>query len=74
MTIPGPILRPLLFSSKRSDEELIPLDSLSELVGFPVDQLKEELEIEGDEVSLENLRESVLKFLDMTMEEFKKTD
>ena len=74
MTIPGQLLRPLLFSSKRSDEELIPLDSLSELVGFPIDQLKEELDLEADEISMENLRKSVLKFLDLTMEEFKKTE
>jgi len=74
MTIPGPIFRPFLFSSKKSEDELIPLDSLSELVGFPVEQLKEELELDSDEISLENLRESVLKYLDLTMEEFKKTD
>ena len=74
MTMSGPIFRPILFSSKRSEDELIPLDCLSELVGFPVEQLKEELELEGDEVSVENLRESVLKFLDLTMEEFKKTE
>ena len=74
MTIPGPKFRPVLFSSKKDEDELIPLESLSELVGFPVDQLREELELEGDEISMECLRKSVLKFLDLTMEEFKKTD
>ena len=74
MTLPGQLLRPLLFSRPRSAEALIPQDSLSELVGFPIDQLKEELDLEADEISMENLRKSVLKFLDLTMEEFKKTE
>ncbi|RLA61730.1 MAG: hypothetical protein DRQ88_04985 [Epsilonproteobacteria bacterium] len=74
MTIPGSAFRPILFSSKQAEDDLIPLESLSDLVGFPVEQLKEELEFEGDEISLESLRESVLKFLDLTMEEFKKAD
>ena len=42
----------------------ITIESLSSLVGFPVDYLKKELLLEGDEISLKDLRTRMLSFLD----------
>ena len=45
----------------------VKVNELASLVGFPVEYLKAELLIDGDEVSLENLREKVLAYLDRSV-------
>jgi hypothetical protein len=42
----------------------ISLDSLSKLVGFPADYLKKELLVEGNDISLSELRTRMLSFLE----------
>lgn len=42
----------------------VKLTSLSELTGFPLDFVKRELVLQDDEVSLDQLRGSVLNYLD----------
>lgn len=52
------------------DDEMIHLDSLAKLTGFPVEKIKEELLIEGTEegatesISLGSLRAAMLNYLD----------
>ncbi len=58
-----------LMQSKAVDEsineegEMISLKTLSELTGFPKDFIRSELVIKEEELSLAQLRESVLKYL-----------
>lgn len=42
----------------------IPLESLSSLVGFPIEYLKKELLVEEDEISMDELRLRMLSFLE----------
>ncbi len=49
----------------------VDLDSLSKLTGFPVDFIKKELALADSEVPLEDLRKSMLTFLDSTFEGLK---
>ena len=47
--------------------EVVSLGNLSELTGFPVDYIKRELLLDGenvDELTLEELRKKVLAYLD----------
>ena len=54
---------------KRKEDDKIPLQEFSNLVGFPSDLVKKELALEKnkDQVSLQELRELVLELLDSTM-------
>lgn len=47
-----------------SEEQKIPLDSLSTLTGFPVDFIKKELLLDEDQLSLAELRRSMLTYLE----------
>lgn len=46
------------------NDSKVPLKSLSGLVGFPVEYLKNELLLEEDEVSMSELRSKVISFLE----------
>ncbi|MCK5073442.1 MAG: hypothetical protein KAQ98_08465 [Bacteriovoracaceae bacterium] len=48
------------------EEDKIELSSLSEMTGFPVEFIKQELLITGDRVSLKGLRKAMLGYLDNT--------
>ncbi len=50
-----------------SAETGVKVDELAGLVGFPVEFLKAELLIEGEDLPLESLREKVLAYLDRTV-------
>lgn len=50
--------------SSESTGSFVSLKSLSHLTGFPTDFIKEELLLDKDEVSVENLRDSVLNYLE----------
>ncbi len=53
-------------------DEKVSLSSLSELTGFPVDFIKKELLIEKEEpISLNELRTSMMSYLESTVEELK---
>ncbi len=51
-----------------TEEQKIPLDSLSSLTGFPVDFIKKELLLEEDQLSLAELRRSMLSYLESNSE------
>ena len=45
----------------------VQVEELAKLTGFPVEYLKAELLIDGDEIDLRNLREKVLAYLDRSV-------
>lgn len=47
----------------------IPLASLSQLTGFPIEFIKKELLLDDEELSLEDLRNSMLNYLESTSTE-----
>lgn len=47
-----------------TEEQKIPLNSLSQLTGFPVDFIKKELLLEDDQLSLAELRKSMLAYME----------
>lgn len=52
------------------DQEMVTLDTLAEMTGFPVEMIRTELfssELAGDEVSLTKLREAMVNYIDATM-------
>lgn len=51
------------------DNEKVSLSSLSELTGFPVDFIKKELLLDEEPVSMNELRASVLRYLEATSED-----
>lgn len=61
----------MLESEAKEKQEMVTLKSLSDLTGFPVKMIKEELFNEsqvGDEgVSLDALRKAMVSYLDQTM-------
>lgn len=56
-------------TGEMNEEEKVPLASLSELTGFPVEFIKKELLLDGEELSLEDLRKSMVTYLKSTNEE-----
>jgi predicted transcriptional regulator len=48
------------------DDEKVSFASLSELTGFPVDFIKKELLLDEEPVSMNELRRSVLRYLEAT--------
>ncbi|MCO4794626.1 MAG: hypothetical protein KC493_12985 [Bacteriovoracaceae bacterium] len=46
----------------------VPLESLSELTGFPVDFIKKELLLDQESLSMEELRKSMVNYLENTAE------
>ena len=49
-------------------QEKIQMSSLSSLTGFPVDYIKKELVLDEEEVTLEQLREHMMVFLNSNFE------
>lgn len=47
-----------------NETQKIPLASLSEMTGFPVEFIKTELFLEGEELSVSDLRKSMLSYLE----------
>lgn len=50
---------------------LIPLTSLSQMTGFPVDFIKSELFLEGEKLSMDELRSSMASYLERTHQDLK---
>lgn len=48
---------------------VVALSSLSEMTGFPVDFIKSELFVEGEELSMDELRKSMAGYLESTFQE-----
>lgn len=56
--------------NKIDDSMKVSLSSLSEMTGFPVDFIKKELLLENEPVSMNELRQSVLRYLETTAADF----
>lgn len=56
--------------NKIDDTMKVSLSSLSEMTGFPVDFIKKELLLETEPVSMQELRQSVLRYLETTAADF----
>jgi len=66
-----------IVTSNLDNKQRVGLSSLSELTGFPIDLLKKELLLEGvldanEEISIEELREAMAKFVNKTLLEVEK--
>lgn len=46
-----------------SEDQKVPLSSLSELTGFPVDFIKKELLLDSEDLSMRDLRASMINYL-----------
>ena len=61
----------MLESGAKEKQEMVTLKSLSDLTGFPVKMIKEELfndqDLRIESLSLEDLRSAMLSYLDKTM-------
>jgi hypothetical protein len=53
------------------ETQSVPLSSLSEMTGFPVDFIKSELLVNEDQLSMEDLRKSMASYLESTLKETK---
>ncbi len=53
------------------ETQSVPLSSLSEMTGFPVDFIKSELLVNEDQLSMEVLRKSMASYLESTLKETK---
>lgn len=56
------------------DDKKVPLSSLSELTGFPVEFIKKELLLKGEELSMSDLRSSMISYLETSALNEEKTD
>ncbi|MBC76442.1 MAG: hypothetical protein CME64_10545 [Halobacteriovoraceae bacterium] len=59
-----------MLEKTNQDQELISLESLATLTGFPVKMIKEELfssEVADEKVSLDELRKAMVSYIDATM-------
>ncbi len=54
--------------TQHEDTDLVTLSSLAGLTGFPVEYIKKELLLEGDFISMKDLRSTMLTYLNKTME------
>lgn len=61
----------MLESEAKEKQEMVTLKSLSDLTGFPVKMIKEELfnekQLSEETVSLDDLRKAMVSYLDQTM-------
>ena len=55
--------------TEAKETQEVSLDSLSKLVGCPTEFIKKELLLDGEDLSMEELRSSVAKYLLNTMKE-----
>lgn len=53
------------------ETQSVPLSSLSEMTGFPVDFIKSELLVSEDQLSMDDLRKSMATYLESTLKEVK---
>ena len=49
---------------RNEDTQKVSLDSLSQMTGFPLDFIKSELIVEGEEISMSDLRKTMVNFLE----------
>ncbi len=68
-----------LLKRKQSDEttsekERVSLSTLSKMTGFPLEFIKKELLVQGDSLSMSELRESVLDYLSRSDEGYSKNN
>ena len=59
-----------MLENKTQDQELISLESLSNLTGFPVEMIRKELfnsDLPEEKVSLAELRKAMVSYIDATM-------
>lgn len=49
---------------KERESEQVSIESLSELTGFPVEFIRKELLIDSDQLSMGELRESMVRYLE----------
>ena len=54
----------LRLGETENENQKVPLASLSEMTGFPVEFIKTELFLKGDELSVSDLRKSMLSYLE----------
>lgn len=59
-------------SHTHEDQKQVPLESLSELTGFPVEFIKKELLLDEENVSMNDLRQSIVRYLESTSEDLQK--
>ncbi|MDC1175498.1 hypothetical protein OAT67_08870 [Bacteriovoracaceae bacterium] len=52
--------------------ENVPVENLSELTGFPVDFIKKELLVDGESISIDDLRSKMITYLESNKEMFLK--
>lgn len=52
-----------------SGTDVVTIEALAKLVGFPSESIKKELLLEGDQLSMTELRSTVLKFLQKSLAE-----
>jgi hypothetical protein len=61
----------VLKNATKEDQEMVTLKSLSDLTGFPIKMIKDELfansDLGDDKLSLDDLRKAMLNYLDQTM-------
>lgn len=57
-----------------SEEQKVPLKDLSDLTGFPVEFIKSELLLSDEELSMKELRQSMMTYLESTSETFCQTN
>ncbi len=50
------------------ENENVSLDTLSLMTGFPVEFIKSELIVDGDDISMSNLRKTMVNFLEKNKE------
>jgi hypothetical protein len=48
-------------------EEAVKLSSLAEMTGFPEEFIKNELLLDGEEIQMDDLRKTMLSYLDSTI-------
>lgn len=60
-----------MLDQNANEQELVSLDSLAELTGFPVEMIKSELfnnsSLETEKVTLAELRKAMVSYIDATM-------
>jgi len=59
-----------LNTSKNENKEMVSLESLSDLTGFPVEMIKKELfssDLIDEKISLSELRKAMMSYIDETM-------
>ncbi|MEX0797981.1 MAG: hypothetical protein WD025_00960 [Bacteriovoracaceae bacterium] len=59
-----------MLENKERDQELISLESLADLTGFPVEMIRKELfkaDVTDERISLGELRKAMVNYIDATM-------